>query len=74
MNLDTIRALLGVLGGLAAGTAIVALLYLGPTVFGVALAVSMACVLGIDLVRALQAERARKWEYREEVWARRLGR
>jgi hypothetical protein len=76
--MNTIRALLGIVGGLSAGYAICALLPftgLSVTDFGVAAAISAACVLGIYLVRAIQADQTRDREQmrlgREAVWARR---
>lgn len=75
--LNEIRALLGIVGGGALGV-IIAHLILGlltPTVFGVCTAIIAACVIGIYLIRALQADRdtdkQRMRQGREQVWARR---
>jgi hypothetical protein len=72
VSLNRIRALLGILGGLGAGIAIGGIIYSGPTAIGIGIALAAASVLGIDLIRALQAERRKRWQYREQVWARRL--
>lgn len=58
--MSTARSLLGILGGLAAGYAAAALILgLTPTDFGVAVAISAACVLGIFLIKAIQEDQQR---------------
>lgn len=75
--MTTIRCILGIVGGAATGYAI-ALCLLGLATdlhIGVSVAVVSACVLGIGLIRAVQAdqaaERAHRRAYREVVWQRR---
>lgn len=61
--LSAVRALLGVVGGCSAGYAIAALIPftgLTPTDFGVAVAISSACVIGIHLIRAVQEDHDRQ--------------
>lgn len=58
--MNIVRALLGIVGGASAGYAIAALVFgLGDRDFGVALAISAGCVLGIYLIKAVQADRQR---------------
>jgi hypothetical protein len=74
--MTTLRMLLGIVGGAAAGYALAALFLLGDKDFGVAVAISAACVLGIYLIRAVQDDRrrhrARMGAYRDAVWQRRI--
>lgn len=74
MNLSTVRALLGILGGASFGY-LIAVIVLGlatPRDVSVSVAVTAACVIGIGLVRAIERDR-REWirRGREEAWARR---
>lgn len=64
---------------MSAGYAIAALIPftgLSVTDFGVAVAISAACVLGIYLIRAIQTDQAcdrrRMRAYRDDVWQRRI--
>jgi hypothetical protein len=75
---NTIRALLGIVGGLSTGY-VAALFILGiatPTTAGVAVAISAACVIGIFLVRAIQTDQAYGREQmrqgRDAIWQRRI--
>lgn len=77
--MNTLRCLLGIVGGLSAGYAIASLFPftgLSITDFGVAVAISAACVLGIFLVRAIQTDQAYGREqmrvYRDAIWQRRI--
>lgn len=75
MTLNTIRALLGIVGGFSTAYAIAALIpAAGLTVrdFGVAVAICAACVIGIGLIRAVQSDRERMRAYRAAVWQRRI--
>lgn len=76
--MTTLRCILGIIGGAATGYAI-ALCVLGLATdlhIGVSVAVVSACVLGIGLIRAIQAdqaaERAHRRAYRDQVWQRRI--
>jgi hypothetical protein len=77
--MNVLRALLGIVGGLSAGYAIAALFPftgLSITDFGVAVAISAACVLGIFLIRAIQTDQAYGREQmrqgRDAIWQRRI--
>lgn len=73
--MSTLRALLGVIGGCSFGYAIAALFPftgLTDTDFGVATAISSACVIGIYLIHAIQADRKRMRKGRDAVWQRRI--
>lgn len=73
--MNAIRNLLAIIGGGSAGVAIIALMFLGPTVFGVALAICAAAVMAWGYL-AFTDESARQRElvraYREDVWERRI--
>lgn len=70
MNL--LRNLLAVVGGGAAGVAITALAWYGPTMFGVALAVAVACFTATSLIRHVDAQSREGYaRQRQTVWERR---
>lgn len=72
--MSTLRALLGIIGGCSLGYAIAALIpftHMTATDFGVATAISSACVIGIFLIHALQKDRERIRRGRSVVWGRR---
>jgi hypothetical protein len=77
--MNVLRALWGIVGGLSAGYAIASLFPftgLGDRDFGVAVAISAACVLGVFLVRAIQTDQAHDREQmrqgRDAIWQRRI--
>lgn len=60
--MTALRSFLGILGGCSGGYAIAALIPaagLSITHFGVAVAITAACVIGVYLVKAIEADRRR---------------
>lgn len=76
--MTALRTTLALLGSLAFGYAAVALWLLPWLTFGVALAICAACVIGLELCRAIEKDRERArdrevWrDYRAAVWERRI--
>jgi hypothetical protein len=58
--MNTIRNLLGILGGLAAGYSIASLFLLTARDFAIGVAISAAAVIGIYLIKAIQDDRQRE--------------
>lgn len=68
-----LRAILAIIAGGAFGVLVAELILgLGPRGAGVCIAVMAACVIGIYLARAIQADRDKRRAYRDRVWQRRI--
>lgn len=66
------RAALAILGTASFTYAALALWWLPWLDFGVSVAISAACVIGLELCRAIKKDRERQRQYREQVWQRRI--
>jgi hypothetical protein len=72
--MSTARALLGIIGGAAVGYLLAVCIagIAGPRNVGVSIAIVAACVVGIYLIKAIQADRDTMRRGRDAVWQRRI--
>lgn len=70
--MSTARAILAIIGGGALGVLVAELILgLGPRDAGICIAITSVAVIGIELCRLVERDRARIRRGRQQVWARR---